>query len=197
MKISAIAAFSLTLAISSACGRNGATRSSGDGSPSVRGDILVGTQCPLGTISKPVQGGFVLRNCRNGMAELEITEPPAPILLTGDCAEKTIGIRTSDGTVDTLWQTLPDGSFSVAAAGPRARLASDGSGHEQCLSNMTMEISGKMDCIERDILSIRIKSMRLWMRTPSPEESATLQAPGCELPKGCRLETQLELRQCG
>ena len=188
-------ALALLLAVS--CGRNGATRSSGDGSPSVRGDILVGTLCPLGTVSKPVNGGFTLRNCRIGVSEVALSEPPVQIYLSADCAEKTIGIRTADGTVDTLWQTLPNGSFAVVIPGFRTQLGPDGSGNAQCLSLMTMEISGKVDCQERDILSIRVDSMRLWMKVPSPEESAIFQIPGCQLPMGCRLETNLDLRQCG
>ncbi|MBU6374730.1 MAG: hypothetical protein KGQ59_01930 [Bdellovibrionales bacterium] len=187
----------LGLALLMSCGRNGADRSSGDGSPTVRGDLLVGTQCPFGTVSKAINAGVKLYNCKIGIPEIELSGPPVPIYLSADCAEKTLAVRTADGSVDTLWQTLPNGAFSLVIPGFKTKLGPDSSRNALCLSSLTMEISGQVDCRDRDILSIRVDTLRMWMKAPYPEDSAALQLPACQLPTGCRLETNLNLRQCG
>ena len=182
-------------ALMGGCGQSSSSRQSKDGSPSLRGEILVGTQCPLGTISEPTPGNFSLVDCRSELRELQLTAPPGPIFLSGDCAEKTIGVRTTDGTVDTLWQVLPDGSFSLLIAGFAGELADDGAGHRSCLAGMTLELDGKMNCEQRDVFSIDISSMRFWMSSPASDQLAGRAA--CSLPPSCRMEGSLQLRQCG
>jgi hypothetical protein len=192
-------AFAICLAIvgTGGCGKNSSSRTSRDGSPTVVGDILVGTQCPLGTMSNPIPGGFALAGCKIDSSEVQLKTPPGPILLSGDCAEKTIAIRSFDGSVDSLWQVPPDGSFSIVVPGFQGVFGLDGSRSAGCASGMTMEVTGRMSCTDRDVFSIRIDSMRLWM-TPSTEaQRALFEAPDCRLPKSCRLESSMELRQCG
>lgn len=197
MRIAAAVAFCLAMVGTGGCGKNSSTRTSADGSPSVVGDILVGTQCPLGTMSNPIPGGFSLFGCRISASEFDLKTPPGPILLSGDCAEKTIAIRAIDGSVDTLWQVPPDGSFSIVIPGFHGLFSFDGSGSAGCISSLTMEIDGKMSCTDRDVFSIHVDSMRLWMTPSSEDQQAIFNAPDCRLPNSCRLETSLELRQCG
>jgi hypothetical protein len=187
----------LMLLLGSGCGRSSSSRSSGDGSASFSGDVLVGTQCPFGTLSKPISGGFTLKSCKPETSELKLVTPPGPILISGDCAEKTLAVRSMDGSVDTLWQVLPDGAFSLTIPGFRGRLAEDGLGHLNCMTFMTMEIEGQMDCALRDTFAIRVDVMRLWMTPPSESELTIEDAASCVLPPSCHLETRLDLRQCG
>ncbi|MEN9723260.1 MAG: hypothetical protein RJB38_1246 [Pseudomonadota bacterium] len=181
----------------SSCGKNSGSRSSGDGSPEVIGDVQVGTLCPLGTISPTISGGFRLQECKTGNSSFEIRRPPGPIYLSGDCREKTLAVRTADGSVDTLWQVLPDGSFSLLIPGFQADAGPDQAGNSSCLAALTMDLEGKMTCDTSDALGIEIRSMKLWISTPNAGSANPSNLPGCRLPESCRLETELSLRQCG
>ena len=66
-----IVAMLLTLALLPGCGKDSSSRDSSDGSPGVVGDILIGTQCPLGTLPNPVPGGFSLEGCPLDASALE------------------------------------------------------------------------------------------------------------------------------
>ncbi len=183
--------------LQSACGQSSTGRNSRDGSPDLEGDIRVGTQCPFGTISQSMPGGFVLRDCRMGLGSVRLPEEAPEILLSGDCAEKTLAVRASDGSVDSLWQVYPDGTFSLLIGGFSTGLSGDSGGSGQCLASMTMEIDGRMDCASRDIFTIRVDNMKLWLATPDENRLGIQQLPACRLPPSCRMESSLELRQCG
>lgn len=186
----------LTLLVSSACGKSGTTSVSPDGSAAFYGDIQVGTQCPFGTISKTIPAGFTLRSCQLSKKELHLQQPPGPLYLSGDCTEKILAVRSSDGTVDTLWQVQPNGSFSLFIDGFYGKFESDQAGHTPCLSKMNLELDGKLDCRSRDSFKIFISTMRFWLTTPSEEEIKAAGTASCQLPESCHLETKLELQQC-
>ena len=75
-----------------------------------------------------------------------------------------------------IWQIPPDGSFSIVVPGFHGALAWEGA--SSCVSGMTLEVTGALDCASRDILSIRIDSMRLWMAPSSEDQRAIFGLPG-------------------
>ncbi len=152
----------------SSCGRIDTSDVSGDGSPPSKASVLIGTQCPYGSISNPVNAKMKLWDCPMQVDALELAEPIQPLFVSADCKKKTLSIRTADLSIDTFWQVMPDGSFYVTVDGINVQLKNDGSGNTGCTTPVSIDFLGRFHCEDRDRVEIEFQDIIFWLGKDAP-----------------------------
>ena len=167
-------------------------KKSGDGSPPINGNGLLGNQCPYGWITEPVPVALKLWNCPANFSSMDLSEPLQPLLIQGDCKKKLLAVRTPDHKIDTSWEIMPDGSFFVTVEGGYVKLKSDGAGNSDCTSPATIDLSGTLNCQDRDKLTIHLEAIN-WNLGKGKMPSG---AKACQLPAGCYIGASADVKQC-
>ena len=190
-----VCALSLMVAASS-CGGSGDDSTSGEdqGRIPVKGNASFGSQCPYGSVSsaKPVKLG--LWDCPLGLDAVELSTPPQPLFLSADCKDMTMSVRTGDRTLDSFWEVLPDGSYSVTVDVGAVQLRSDKkSGGSPCTTFTQAEIWGKLNCKDRDKVEIEVHTL-WWLGKGKKTTGFT--GRECSLPASCYLAADTTVRQC-
>lgn len=166
----------------SSCGLPpGQSPGSDDGSPRLKGDLVLGTQCPYGMVAPGQPGRLSLKGCAGVLDEVELL-PSSALYFSGDCAQKTLAVRTADLRLDSLWQVLPDDSFNLWISSVPLLLGR--AGGSACSVGADLHISGRLNCRDQDRMTIEFDRFSL-------EELGK-----CGLPASCRLEARPVLRQC-
>ncbi len=126
-----------------------------DGYRAVVGSALLASQCPYGMSTQLVPVSLGLWDCPLEAKKIVLTKPLRGLVIQADCYKKVIGIRTSDGTLDTSWEVMPDGTFFIAVDGGTIELNGDET-RAACSSPLTAEIWGKLGCLDRDKVDITL-----------------------------------------
>jgi len=216
------AAIAATLALP-ACGKHEGEPASTtvEGLTPVRGAAAFGSQCPFGTYDQPVSAKLQLWNCPTGLPNVELNEQLEPLIFQVDCKKKTLSVRRINRTMDTFWNLMPDGSFNITVDAGKASLKSDGSGRGACSIPVTADLSGKVDCSDRDKAVIPVEAVYWTGRNaPAPAPSPSVGpdsgpgawAPGganrgvtlapessearCQLASSCYFYTSTTIKQC-
>ncbi|HAR43722.1 MAG TPA: hypothetical protein DCS07_13995 [Bdellovibrionales bacterium] len=142
-----------------------------EGLTDVNGNAVFGSQCPYGSLSKPFASKLYLWDCPLGLDTVDLVQPLRPIVLQADCKKKIIVARTLDGALDTSWEVLPNGTFSFSIDGGYATLRNDGRGNANCSVPLTAELSGSLDCADRDKVKISVESV-WWLDRLAPKPTA-------------------------
>jgi hypothetical protein len=169
-----------------------------NGGKPVDGMMTARTQCIYGAPSEPRAARMELWSCPLAVERLQLTEPPKTLAFSVDCKKKLLTIRNLErGSLDTLWEILPDGSFSVSMPGGPITLGNDGKG-SACATTTELEVTGKVNCQDRDKAEILFETV--WRMGPQPNSTVTTELPAgarqCELPTGCYLYSSAKLNQC-
>jgi len=136
----------------------------------VNGNAIFGSQCPYGSLSKPQAAALNLWDCPLGLKTVDLAQPLRPIVLQADCKKKILVARTLDGTLDTSWEVLPNGEFSFSIDGGYATLKDDGKGNAGCSVPLVADLSGKLDCSDRDKVKISVETV-WWLDRVAPQPS--------------------------
>ncbi len=143
-----------------------------EGLTPVRGAAAFGSQCPFGTYDQPVSANLQLWNCPTGLPKVELNEQLEPLIFQVDCKKKTLSVRRINRSMDTFWNLMPDGSFNITVDAGKASLKSDGSGRGTCSIPVTADLSGKVDCADRDKAVIPVEAVYWTGRSaPAPAPS--------------------------
>ncbi|MGK5089324.1 hypothetical protein WDW86_17370 [Bdellovibrionota bacterium FG-2] len=126
-----------------------------DGYRAVVGNAMLASQCPYGMSTQLVPVNLGLWDCPLEGKKIELSKPLRGMIIQADCYKKVIGIRTSDGSLDTSWEVMPDGTFFVAVDGGTIDLKADAT-REACSSPLTAEFWGKLTCADRDKVDITL-----------------------------------------
>ncbi len=178
-----------------------------------------GSQCLAnGTVTLPKKVKLELWACPIPVETVELAEPLTPLFLSADCGRKILTIRTADYVIDDSWEVMPDGSFYLTQEKLFAKLKNDGSGNNNCVTPLSADLWGRIDCTNRDQATIMIEA-RMWLnkktaaRTPAPGAvpsgtpgappplpmpiAAAPVGPECKLPPAqCYLHTVTSVQQC-
>lgn len=185
-----------------ACGKGLPNESTSDGtSTPVLGAAGIGTQCGLeGSVRQPTPQRLALWDCPLPITEVELTQAPPPIVVMADCQKKLFTVRNltqSAGTrTDVTWEVNPDNTFNFTMDGGMIRLKTDGSGNDNCYTQLSMNMAGNLVCTgDRDKVTINFDSfLRPTHGTVAPGTSPSGKA--CALPAGCYFHTNASLKQC-
>lgn len=166
------------------CGNPNAT----DGPPSqlageeslkaVTGRAGFGTQCAGGFQTDPFSVGLELWECPIEADRLVLAEDIQPLIVSADCKEKTLTVRSADRTINTVWNIMPDGSFHVAVDKMTAKIESAGRDAQDCTTPIVATLMGKLKCNSRDQVDIDMDVV-YWLDKevsdiqPSPSASPT------------------------
>lgn len=170
----------------------------------VRGSAAFGNQCPYGIHTTPTPIDLELWGCPMKMNTIELLEPLQALMLKADCRKKEITVRTERRGLDSPWEVMPDGSFSILIDGGTARIKDDGEGQVNCLTPLTASLSGKLDCSDPDPEKAKIPIEVVWWTgktvdpvdgTPNPEP-LPVSGSRCKLPEGCYFYGSTEIKQC-
>jgi hypothetical protein len=182
-----------------ACGKPSAREEALDaGMKPVVGEARFGSQCPYGFYSEPRVAEIGLWDCKIPLDSVELAEPMSPLLLSADCKKKILTIRTADRRVDTSWEVMPDGTFNITLDGLSARLRRDGPTGSQCVSYLTTEVFGRVDCKDRDKAAIQFDTM-WWLNKgarPAAAVPGAANERACSFPSSCYLHSSGTIRQC-
>ena len=124
----------------------------------VNGTVLLGTQCPYGSIPTPEPVLSALWDCESsGLSSLDLTQSPSPLLFQADCTKRMLTVRMQERGIDLTWQVLPDGRFVI----PVDKLIplsvqDDGTGMGPCVTETKLVISGTLNCAQQDRPSIQL-----------------------------------------
>lgn len=190
--------FISALLIGSGCGKPSDPVGPGEGMIPVEGRVAFGNQCPYGTFSEPNPVRVGLWDCPIGLGTMELTEPPPTLVFQADCKKKLLTIRSTDRKLDSLWEVMPDGSFSITLdAGGAARFRTDGSGNTNCVTYLSADVHGRLNCLDRDRVNIDVNVVWWPGRgTPPGSEPSTASATACQLPSSCYLHATAQIPQC-
>jgi hypothetical protein len=178
-------------------------QTSNDETVHVHGTAEFANQCPFGTTSQAYPARFDLQNCSvPGLQKLELSQAMTPLVIGADCVKKTLTVRSTDRSLDSTWEVLPDNTFSINVQGNPFTFASDGAGHPDCTSPTMLRMWGKLECPANpaDIDKVVIKVEALWylnQSDPSVPRTAAPSASQCSFPTGCFLHAIKEINQCG
>ncbi len=160
----------------------------------MKGAAAFGSQCPYGSVSSTKAVRLGLWDCPLGLDAVELSTPPQPIILSADCKDMTISIRTADRALDSFWEVLPDGSFSMTVDIGAIQFRSDGkSGGSPCTSFTQAELWGKLNCKDRDKVEIDLHSL-FWMG--KGKKTTGFSGRECSLPSSCYMAADTTVRQC-
>jgi hypothetical protein len=156
-----------------------------------------GIQCPYGYVEEPTAAPLDLSDCPG--AQITLSQALEPIILSADCRGKNLTARTSDRTVDSTFEAMPDGSFFLEMPAGYALL------NNGCKIPVVADMAGVMSCGQLtannyDQVDIAIDAV--WKAAPTPTPSpgsgyvVPAATPGCALPPGCMLHTSTTIHQC-
>jgi hypothetical protein len=192
------------------------TRGDGTGMVPMKGIAAFGSQCASGFNNDPKAVRLELWQCPLNVNQVELVEPITPLYLSADCARKTLTIRNLSHTIDVNWELMPDGSFYITQDGLSAKLKDDGSGHADCVTPISADMWGKVDCTNPrgDQAKIRFETV-MWLNkrdqpssaaspTPNttnpnlpPASTVDSSSPQCKLPVGkCYFHAVASINQC-
>lgn len=182
------------------CGKpSGSSAASGQGTIGVDGKVQVASQCPnTGTVTEFVEFSLSLQDCPADISELELLEPPAPIMVQADCNEKLLTIRNpmqSDG-FETTWYVMPNGEFNVAFDGEKGgmlKIKNDGAGNRSCTAFSRMEFWGHVDCTNLEQPTI-ILNAAWYLGAGKPINE--WEGKTCSFPSKCYMHTRIPVKQC-
>lgn len=95
--------------------------------------------------------------------------------------------------MDSAWEVLPDGSFSVTLDTVAIGFRSDRDGGSPCTAFAQGEVWGKMDCQDRDKAVIHVNS--LWWVAKGKRPDGFMGA-ACNFRPSCYLFSEAKIRQC-
>lgn len=162
----------------------------------VSGVAGFGGHCPYGSVTPPSGAKLQLWNCPIGLNRLELSQPLDALYLQADCKKKILTVRMGERRLDTAWAVMPDGSFFITVDGGLARLNADGPDRGSCSTPLTADISGRLDCGDRDKAKISIETT-WWMGKAENPATLALANPQCQLPSSCYLYAATTVSQCG
>lgn len=140
----------------------------------VNGQAFFGSQCPYGSVPPPFAADLEAWSCPIGVKPLQLAEPMQPLVLQADCTKKYISVRTQNRRVDSSWEVMPDGSFFITLEGVAVKLGRDGAGNSNCTVMASVDVSGKLNCGDRDKVKIDFETVWwLGQRPPTPQASAS------------------------
>ncbi|MGZ3697564.1 MAG: hypothetical protein ACXVCH_05680 [Bdellovibrionota bacterium] len=182
-----------------------------DGMIAVKGTALFGSQCPGGYLADPQPAELELWDCQMGTDAVELIQPLEPLSFMGDCKHKLLTIRNSARTLDTAWETMPDGTFYIELNHFYAQLRNDGTGgHVNCSAPIAPVLWGKMNCAADNTMNPQIDVEAVWWlgKTATGNDGGTTYlpvanpptGPSCKFPgtagKNCYLHSLVHLKQC-
>jgi hypothetical protein len=199
----------LGLATAVGCGKPGPAEPAptqsgirGDGDMAeLRGYAAFGTQCVSGFNTDPKAIRLELWSCPINLKVVEMSEPLQPLYMQADCKTKVLTIRSQDRRIDANWELMPDGSFYITQDGLSAKLKDDGSGMGECVTPLSMDLWGKVECnaASPDRAKIHLETV-MWLNNAG---TATAPLPGAKcraLPppseKKCYFHATTTLNQC-
>jgi hypothetical protein len=154
-----------------------------------------GIQCPYGYVEEPTAAPLDLSDCPG--AQITLSQALEPIILSADCRGKNLTARTSDRTVDSTFEAMPDGSFFLEMPAGYALL------NNGCKIPVVADMAGVMNCgalTANNYDQVDISIDAVWKTAPTPAPSsgfvAPAAAPGCALPPGCMLHASTTIHQC-
>lgn len=191
------AKFFFCLALLTACGKPGAPppEKLPDSAIPVIGVAGFGSQCPYGFNQDPTATKLELWGCSLGLDEVELVKPLTPLYLQADCKKKLVTVRKPERAMDTSWEIMPDGTFSMTVDGGTAQLKSDGPGRGACSAPLNVNLMGKVDCADRDKANITLESI-YWLNKDAATPQPIAGVKECKTPKGCYFYTKTTLKQC-
>ena len=157
----------------------------------VKGNAAFGSHCSFGTYSPPNPVPLELYDCPPKLDSVELMDSLRPIVFQVDCKKRTIDVRGATRNPNTTnnpnvesWEFMPDGSFWFSVDAGFTQLTDDGSGNKNCVTPLTAEMWGRIDCTDMDRAKIHVETL-WWLgtsyatgpsRTPSPTPSPTTSA---------------------
>ena len=168
---------------------------------------FVGTQCQFGSLPDPLPAGLTADSCASqtgaiatsdsplSPAKIDFTRPLIPLLFQADCRSRTLIIRSTDQSIDTSWDILPNNSFDVEFEGGMLALSTDGAG--PCVSYTAIRVTGLVACDKPDqpVISFQLEYHPGQGKVPN-QTLHPAPARLCQLPKTCAFLTQAKLLQC-
>jgi hypothetical protein len=181
------------------CGKGSTPDILQDSIPVDGATVTFTSQCPYGTVSAKTTAQLGLKNC-NGSSKFQLAKNPAPIQVKADCREKTVTFRSSDRTVDSSWNTYPDGSFDVGVTTGAPIYVRLGNG-STCVTWSSVRLRGSVACrpnaTDENIDQVQIEFSTEWEFGKGTKPTDTTgEMPECRFPSGCELVTQATVNQC-
>ena len=171
----------------------------GDGLQSVmKGYAAFGSQCASGFNTDPKAVKLELWSCPVNLPVVELAEPIQPLYFTADCAHKVLTVRSQDKSINENWELMPDGSFNFTQNGLQARFKNDGAGNTGCVTSLSMDIWGQVDCSApgSDQAKIRFETV-MWLNKGTAPAAPPQAQPQCALPAGkCYFHAVSSVNQC-
>gem|GEM_PF-2042581 len=166
----------------------------------VIGNGSFGAFCPHGSIQEPLPVKLTSWDCTMPVDKVEISQALIPLMLSADCKDKTLAIRTQDRSVNSPWNIMPDGSFYLTVEGLQVGLKSDGSGSGECITPVSVDLFGKLECLDQDRINIKYDAIWWLGKGPLPTTSAAptpaVAPTQCKIPTGCYLHAESQVKQC-
>ena len=149
-------------------------------------------QCPYGSQTENKGVKLELWDCP--VAEkLQLSEPIPPLLLQADCTKKILTVRTADRSLDFGGEVMPDLSFYFVLDSGIAKFKTDGT-HNNCQTNLEVEMWGKLDCKDRDKAVIKLEAVWWPGKVTDPKKKITGNV--CSVPASCYFHTKTNINQC-
>lgn len=125
----------------------------------VNGDVYFSESCIYGWVGTPFKVGMEAWDCPIHQPALELMESPPAFVLQADCKKKQLAIRTADGKINSFWNLMPDGTFSIDIDGPKLRLRKDADGNANCATPAQINFTGKIVCKDDDRADIEVETL--------------------------------------
>ena len=188
----------VTIPVLSFCGKGDEESVPSEQMMAVNGSVPVGSQCPYGYYTDPKPLKVNGWECGEVLQSIDIIESPSALILQADCKKKLLTVRTVDSLLDSTWEIMPDGTFSLTVDSGALKIRDDGAGNPNCVTFPSTEVWGKIDCGDADKLTINYDI--IWWpgrgKNPSAYRPAALTGPECKLPSTCYFHSTGQLKQC-
>lgn len=172
----------------------------------INGNMFYRSQCPYGTLSEEAPLYLELWDCPMGVDSVNLVSASRNLVFKADCKEKLVTIRSDDGALNLVWQTMPNGVFNATFDGGLIGLSGDtANANSSCSTNAMVEVRGRVNCddpnLDRDKVNIEAEIL-WWLGDSDPSTAPNLAFETtdrqCQLPAGhqCYLYTQQIIRQC-
>jgi hypothetical protein len=136
----------------------------------VKGYAGFGSQCASGYNSDPKAVRLELWECPANLSPMELVDPLVPLMLSADCARKTLTVRAIDKSFpDATFYIMPDGWFYVSLDGLTAKIKSDGTNTtSDCMTSLSTDIWGQVQCkgANSDQAKIKFETV-MWLNKKS------------------------------
>jgi hypothetical protein len=164
-----------------------------------------GSQCPDGSWIDPMPATLQAIDCNTPVDKLVLAQPMPPLMLNADCTKKVITVRAAHpGGLDATWEALPDSTFDFDMAWDPLTFADDGRGHPNCIMPTAVNIFGKLNCQDRDHITIDFQAdwragqldTTSWTITPYDKLHPASGQVFCQVAPTCYLTAGTKLKQC-